>query len=623
MCGIVGHINFVNSPSVEQIQNCVYNIRHRGPDNEGLWISPGGQIVLGHTRLSIIDLSSSAHQPMLDPYTGNCIVYNGEIYNFKSLRQYCETLGEKFYTYSDTEVILAMYRRHGIECLHRLRGMFAFALWDENKKCLFIARDRYGQKPINYYQSGNDLIFCSELAPLSKHPEVTTELDNESLELYLQLGYIPAPWTIYNKIKKLPPAHFAVFNKSGLTIKRYWDIDYREKVKLSMDEAIDALEEKLTEAIKLRMISDVPVGALLSGGVDSSIVVALMSKISNVPVNTYSIGFTYEAFNELSYANHAAAICRTNHYTQTLNGSVEAILPKLIKHYGEPFADSSAVPSFFVCEAARKHVKVALTGDGGDELLGGYSRNWLSPLQLRTASLTPNLISPTNLIKLSSLLSEVENMPLKVVRKLIRDYAWPELSVIPTRNEFWNNKGRTDLMQKKINKNLIVNWLCTWYCKSTERANDPIDRMLYFESNTMLPGDLLTKMDIASMCHGLELRSPMIDHEVIEFCAQLPYAFKVNNRIGKYLLKRLAEKYFPSTLVHRHKMGFRIPLHEWLTTDLKNSLNETLLDRNAMHPLNHKIITQTLDEFLRGNVEHASRIWALFMYGLWVKFSKE
>ncbi len=278
----------------------VQAIRHRGPDHSAVWVSPGRQCVLGHARLSIVDLTPHGHQPMLDPETGNCIV--GEIYNFQMLRKECQDLGDTFRSKSDTEVILALYRRHGVACLKKLRGMFAFAIWDERNQCLFLARDRTGKKPLNYALVSGGIVFCSEIDPLARHPNVSQEMDMEALELYLQLQYIPAPWTIYKSIRKLPPAHYALFDEHGLYLERYWDVDYTRKVRISEQDALDGLEEKLTEAVRLRMIADVPLGALLSGGVDSSVVVALMAKLSGEPVHTYSIGFREKAYNELPYA---------------------------------------------------------------------------------------------------------------------------------------------------------------------------------------------------------------------------------------------------------------------------------------------------------------------------------
>ena len=360
MCGIAGELNWSARANRESVNAMVSGIAHRGPDDRGLWSSPNGACALGHARLSIVDLSLAGHQPMLDPLTGNAIVFNGEIYNFQSLRKDCEAAGDVFKSHSDTEVILALYRRHGFGCLKFLRGMFALAIWNEQRQQIFLARDRVGKKPLDYSVTKTGLAFCSELDPLSRQSGVDNGMDIEALELYLQCQFIPAPWTIYRGIRKLPPAHYAVYDRNGLKIERYWEIDYRDKIQISEAEALDALEEKLTEAVRLRMIADVPLGALLSGGVDSSVVVALMAKLSKEPVNTFSIGFEEEAFNELPWAQQAADRCGTQHHPEIVKGEVEHLLPTLARHYGEPFADSSAVPSFFVSATARRHVTVAL-----------------------------------------------------------------------------------------------------------------------------------------------------------------------------------------------------------------------------------------------------------------------
>ncbi|MGD9211993.1 MAG: asparagine synthase (glutamine-hydrolyzing), partial [Desulfobacteraceae bacterium] len=288
MCGIAGHLSFNSPPCSEHIVKMVNRIRHRGPDNQSIWISPKLECVLGHARLSIIDLTSAGHQPMIDVETGNSIVFNGEIYNFQILRKECIAAGDTFSSHTDTEVILKLYRRYGIDCLKKLRGMFAFSLWDEGNKRLFFARDRVGKKPLNYSFHNGEFIFCSEIDGLAKYPLISPTIDMEALDLYLQLQYIPAPWTIYKEIRKLPSAHFGIFDINGLTIEKYWDIDYFPKLKISGQDALDGLEEILTEAVKLRMISDVPLGALLSGGVDSSVIVALMAKLSNTSIRTFS-----------------------------------------------------------------------------------------------------------------------------------------------------------------------------------------------------------------------------------------------------------------------------------------------------------------------------------------------
>lgn len=622
MCGIAGNLDWTGRSNIEPVVNTmVSGIVHRGPDDRGLWSSPNGVCVLGHTRLSILDLSPAGHQPMVDTLTGNAIVFNGEIYNFQFLRKDCEAAGDIFKSLSDTEVILALYRRHGVACLKFLRGMFAFAIWDEKHQQLFIARDRVGKKPLNYALTKEGLAFCSELYPLSRHPGVDTGMDTEALEFYLQCQFIPAPWSIYRGIRKLPPAHYAIYSRAGLKTEQYWDIDYRDKIRISEADALDALEEKLTEAVRLRMISDVPLGALLSGGVDSSVVAALMSKLSGKPIRTFSIGFEEEAFNELSFAQQAAERCGTIHHPEIVKGDVENLLPILSRHYGEPYADSSAVPSFFVSASARGHVTVALNGDGGDELLGGYPRYWLSDPAMRLSGLLGDLIPPHFLADMAPRLLAAKNIPQRVARKLLMQYANPELRSVIMYAGFWDDMDRKELLPDS-NGNMLCDWRRTWLKGAFAHADNPVERMLWLDNRTYLPGDLLVKMDIASMHCGLETRSPLLDHEVIEFCARLPVCYKVKNRVGKYLLKKLAERYFPADFVHRRKMGFGIPLAPWLRGPLRHVLRDTLLDTQIMYPLSGEVINRTLKEFESGGNAHESRLWTLLMFGNWRRQQK-
>jgi asparagine synthase (glutamine-hydrolysing) len=617
MCGIAGAVSWRRSVSMDAVAALTHAVAHRGPDDQGLWQNPGGQCGLGHRRLSIIDLSAAGHQPMIDPSTGNVIVFNGEIYNFKELREDCEAAGEYFASHSDTEVILALYRRHGIGCVGRLRGMFAFAIWDERRQQLVIARDRVGKKPLNYALTEAGIAFCSELEPLSRHAGADSTMDHEALELYLQCQYIPAPWTIYRGIRKLPAAHIAVFSRAGLALEQYWTVDYRRKIRIAEADALDALEEKLAEAVRLRMISDVPLGALLSGGVDSSVVVALMAKLSGAPVRTFSMGFAEEAFNELPFAEEAAKRCGTLHHPEIVHADVEHLLPQLARHYGEPFADASAVPSFLVSQAARRHVTVAMNGDGGDELLGGYPRYWLSPFAMRLSPWLSGAIPPARALALVSRFASAKTLPQRAARKLLTEYIQPHLSSVTMYGDFWNDAERAALMGAAGREEVLPRWRAQWLAEACAHATNPVDRMLWLDNRTYLAGDLLVKMDIAAMHCGLETRSPLLDHEVIEYCAALPAGLKVKNGVGKYLLKKLAERYFPVSFVHRPKMGFGIPLAAWLRGPLRATLEGVLRDEATMAPLNIRYIGQILDEFLLRNVDHSSRLWALLMYGNW------
>lgn len=622
MCGIAGELSFSQPPASDAVSHLVHNIRHRGPDDAGIWVSPGGECVLGHARLSIIDLSPLGHQPMIDPLTGNAVVFNGEIYNYRELRKACEAAGDSFRSESDTEVILALYRRYGPSCLAQLRGMFAIALWDARDQRLFLARDRVGKKPLNYAVTPSGLVFCSEIYPLSRHPAVSREMDMEATELYLQLQAVPAPWTIYKQVRKLPPAHMAIFDRSGLRIERYWNVDYRGKLQLSEADAVEALEEKLTEAVRLRMISDVPLGALLSGGVDSSLVVALMAKLAGEPVRTFSIGFREEAFNELPWAAQAAHRYGTVHHPEVVAGDVEHLLPLLARHYGEPYADSSAVPSFHVSRVARQHVTVVLNGDGGDELLGGYSRYAVSDRTIQVGTAIGRILGPRGLVGLMPLWANARSFPERALRRLARDFMSPEMGGLLMFMGYWNDDLRSALLGPHATSGLLQSWRLRWLSEAFEQASNPIDRMLWLDNRTYLPDDLLVKMDIASMHCGLETRSPLLDHEVIEFCARLPVHLKVQQRTGKYLLKRLAEKYFPREFVYRRKMGFGIPVAQWLRGPLKQHVESVILNPRHMDPLNMNAVRSAWDRLNASSGgamadAEAGRIWSLLMFGQW------
>jgi asparagine synthase (glutamine-hydrolysing) len=615
MCGIAGNVEFQGCSSSAMVSQMVAGVRHRGPDDLGIWSSPNNHCTLGHTRLKIIDLSELGHQPMVDPQTGNCIVFNGEIYNFQSLRKALQSEGEKFVSKTDTEVILALYRREGTQCLNKLQGMFAFAIWDPEKEQLFFARDRLGKKPFVYSETKNGIIFCSEIDPLARCRRDECKVDTAALDLYLQLQYIPAPYTIYSNIRKLPPGHWGVFDKEGVRIEKFWDIDYLEKISISEVDAIDALEEKLLDAVRLRMVADVPIGALLSGGVDSSLVVAMMAKLNGGAVKTFSMGFAEQDFNELSYAQQVSDAYGTEHYPEIVCGDVASQLPGIVRSYGEPFADSSAIPSFAVCTLARQYVSVVMNGDGGDELLGGYHKFSLGKYALTSSRVLGNFLPNRLACQLLSSISSADSIPKKLIHRILTTYIRPDLRSVPGSGPFWYDEIRAQLLSSESHDN-VHKWRLKWLDHACQAAKDPIDRMLWYDKSTYLPGDLLTKMDIASMHCGLEARSPLLDSSLFEFCAKLPIEFKVHKGVGKYLLKKVAERYFPKDFVHRKKMGFAIPLARWLSGPLSKLLDDILRDSNAMEPLSMRVVSMELDKFrLRG--QNPSRIWTLLMYGLW------
>lgn len=617
MCGIAGQISFQSPVDPASLMDLVRGIAHRGPDDQGIHVSPGRRCGLGHARLSIIDLSPLGHQPMLDAEAGNAIVFNGEIYNFPALRESCEVAGYRFRSHTDTEVILALYRLHGIECLARLRGMFAFAIWDEARQRLFFARDRVGKKPFHYALNSRGFAFCSEIDPLSRHPWTDRELDYQALDYYLQLQAVPAPLTIYRGIRKLLPAHYGILESGQLTVRRYWQPEYRDKLAITGADALDAFEEKFAESVRLRMVADVPVGALLSGGVDSSLVVALMSRYADQPVRTFSVGFNEDAVDESAYAQQAADLCGSLHRPVRMSAPDLDDLPRLVKRYGEPYGDYSALPSFLVCTTARQEVAVVLNGDGGDELLGGYPRYELSKRE-QDYSRWAQLSLPVPLKKQVDWMLKSERFPYRKLHRLFLRYAMADCAPLTMLHGVGSDRERRTLLPFEGGGTNLPDWRLKWLSEARAMTDNPIDSMLWLDNHTYLPDDLLVKMDVAAMQCGLEARSPFLDHELIEFCARLPVSQKVRGGVGKYLIKKLAERYFPNEFVHRPKMGFGIPLKTWLHGPMFPMVRDVLCDPICMAPLNHNLVRRYLDEFEKGRyAAEPVRIWTLLMYGLW------
>ena len=611
MCGICGHFSVHDSPSQDNLLAMTYRLEHRGPDHLAIYVD--GPIGLGHTRLSIIDLSSAGHQPMHDAETGNIIVYNGEIYNYQILRQSLIRQGYKFQSNTDTEVVFKLYDRDGVECLKRLRGMFAFAIWDRKRQRLFLARDRLGQKPLVYSKQGDKFLFASEIQALANHPGVSKEIDLDALDLYLAHQFIPAPWTIYRDIRKLPPAHYMLVDwKNNISIHRYWQLDYTKKIDITEEEAIEETLARLRDAVRLRLISDVPLGALLSGGVDSSLVVSLMSQLSGEPVRTFSIGFDEDEFNELPYARTVANLYQTKHHEEIIHADILEILPKLAHHYGEPYADKSAVPSFYVSQMARQHVTVALNGDGGDELCAGYSvynlpmlTYWFSRLPV---AIRQRLTAPYSTSK-SRLLRKWYNMFLPESRVL--DY-----------KAFWTSDARSNLYNEDVRFCLdkqAYHYKRMLLSTAHQHSNNIIDAMLWIGNNAYLPDDLLVKMDIASMAHSLEARSPFLDHELVEFCATLPANLKVRGGQTKYLLKKIGERFLPEDILYRPKQGFSLPVSKWLRGSMKDFVKDMLIDnaKGVTIYFNPKTIRKIFEAHLSGREEHGYRLWCLLNFEMW------
>ncbi|MBU0951929.1 MAG: asparagine synthase (glutamine-hydrolyzing) [Elusimicrobia bacterium] len=626
MCGICGIFNFGgNKPVTEpEIRLMCDLIRHRGPDDEGIYTT--GNAGLGIRRLSIIDLQTG-HQPIHNEDSSIWTVLNGEIYNFQEVRQALIQKGHKFYTKTDTEVIVHSYEEYGENCVDQLRGMFAFAVWDNRKKQIFIARDRIGKKPLFYTVAGNSLVFASEMKSILAHLKSTPEIDLSAIHLFLTYQYIPGPGTIFKTIKRLQPASTLLCKLDGqIKIEQYWNIDFRKKTQLSFNDAKTRLVELLTESTKLRMISDVPLGAFLSGGLDSSIITGLMSKLSSKPVKTFSIGFEEETFSELGYAKIVANHFKTDHHEFIVKPHFIDILPKLLWHYDQPFADTSALPSYYVAKETRSHVTVALNGDGGDENFAGYLRHkamkgaiyfsW--PFRLLGSKLTN---------KLASLIPHTESSNarsrFRYMHRLFSALAQPP----QTRNVIWHayfdnetkNKIYSTNMKEHFSGNDAYSYLENTFLNAPAPSGDTIDRTLYTDLMTYLPECLLVKMDIASMANSLETRSPLLDHKLIEFTSSLPSNWKLHNLTSKYIFKEAFKDILPEQILKRGKQGFGIPVGKWFKNELRDYSHNVLLDSKSLNRgyFDKTEMRNLLDEHVTGKNDHGYRIWALLVLELW------
>lgn len=614
MCGIAGIWYFDRERPVDPalLRAMTEQLIHRGPDEDGCYTD--GSIGLGFRRLSIIDVAGS-HQPMPNENQRCWIVFNGEIYNFQELRA---RLAAKhtFQTRGDTETILHAYEDDGPDCVQHLRGMFAFAVWDAGADTLTLAVDRFGKKPIYYLADGEKFIFASELKALLQHPGLKVELDLEALDEYLYLGYVPAPRTIFQQIRKLPPAHTLVVKRDGsLTPREYWHPHFIEPSQYDtrpLPELAAELRHLLTEAVRLRMISDVPLGAFLSGGVDSSAVVALMSQVSSQPVKTFAIGFDESGFDETHYAQEVADFCHTDHTREVVRPDVVAILPKLIHQYDEPFADSSMIPTYYVAQAARQHVTVALSGDGGDEIFAGYHRyrNVFRHLLLQR-------IIPARLRPLAGVIGR--RLPKRFkIGPYLAHVAQPALPFLPMQTEFFDATQRSSLYdtdmplqsqtirQQLLSETAALHWLSQYQ---------------YLDVRTYLPGDILVKVDRASMLASLETRAPLLDHIVFEFMAKVPPQYKMTRRDSKILLKEALKGLLPPSIYRRDKRGFVIPLRDWLAKPLNPLLRDTLLDSTAQSRglFRAKSVRRLIEDHTKGKADHQHRLWALLCFELWAR----
>jgi asparagine synthase (glutamine-hydrolysing) len=618
MCGIAGIVATEpgTKQDVETIRLMCNAIVHRGPDDEGFYVREGAG--LGMRRLSIIDLAGG-HQPIHNEDRDVWVVYNGEIYNFLELRRDLESRGHRFYTHSDTEVIVHLYEEFGAECIGKLRGMFAIALWDERRKTLLLARDRLGKKPLHYALHKGNLYFGSEIKSLLAVAPELADVNREAMLSYFQFGYIPDPLTAFRAIHKLPPGHLLEFEAGQVRVRSYWNLpSYGTFDPGSEQECLDELERRLEEAVRIRLISDVPLGALLSGGVDSSIIVALMARANSGSVKTFSIGFPNEDFSEAAHARAVAERFSTNHNEFIVDPDFSETLDKLTHMLEEPFADSSILPTYHVSRLARQHVTVALSGDGGDELYAGYDRYEIN-LHRHAFKRIPAWLGRAYRNYAYPLLPDgtrgkkfVYNISLGTRDRYIDSISY----LTPDARERAIFSG--DFLGFAASRPAPAELFRNYYDRAP--ADDELSRMQYLDTKTYLPADVLTKVDRMSMATSLEVRCPLLDHEIVEWSASLAPHWKLRMGQSKYALKKLAERLgVPSQAIHRPKQGFAMPLVHWFRKELKSGIGQILLEPRSLARgyLNPSGVRAMLEEHWQGRRDNSGSLWILLMFELW------
>ena len=628
MCGITGIFDTrgkrdIDRVALERMNQSQY---HRGPDEGGVHVEPG--VGLGHRRLSIIDVSTG-QQPLYNEDGSVCVVFNGEIYNYQELIPELQSLGHTFHTRSDTEVIVHAWEAWGEASVERFRGMFAYVLWDRNRETLFLARDRLGVKPM-YYAILDDgtLLFGSELKSLLAHGGLKREIDPLAVEEYFSLGYVAEPRSIFRQGRKLPPASTLAIRR-GQPVgepREYWDVRFSLDQKLSDADACEQLTEKLRESVRMRMISEVPLGAFLSGGVDSSAVVAMMAGISADPVSTCSIAFADPAYNESEFAKKVADRYHTNHHIETVESEDFDLIDTLARMYDEPYADSSAIPTYRVCQLARKHVTVALSGDGGDESFGGYRRYKLHLMEEHMRAALPAGLRRPLFGALGQLYPKADWAPRMfrakttfeaMARNSVQAY-FHSMSLIRT-------PLRTNLYSDSFKKLLAGYSAEEVFTRHAARAgtDDPLALIQYIDLHTYLVGDINTKVDRASMAHSLEVREPLMDHPLVEWAATLPSAFKLQGSNGKAFFKKALEPSLPNDVLYRPKMGFAVPLARWFRGPLKARMRSALLEGPMLDCgyFNPAVVRQLVEQHESGRNDHSTPLWTLLMFDAFLRNS--
>ncbi|MEW6983621.1 XrtA/PEP-CTERM system amidotransferase [Colwelliaceae bacterium 6471] len=629
MCGVTGYINLEFDNVVDQTLLSKMNQAqfHRGPDEGGEYVDE--HVALGHRRLSIIDLSSG-QQPMTSSDGNFVLIFNGEIYNFQDTRKELEQLGYQFSTHSDTEVILNAYIQWGAECVERLQGMFTFAVWHQQEKSLFIARDRLGIKPLFYSIINNRLFFASELKSIALVPGLNKKIDSKAIEQYFALGYVAEPHTIYQQVAKLEPGHTLTIKVGDKVpeIKKYWDVSYAKQIERSESEYQIEMVTQFKKAVDSHMMAEVPLGSFLSGGVDSSAVVAMMSQLSDQPVNTCSIGFDVKDYNETDFAREVAARYNTAHQEKIVASDDFSLVDELATLYDEPYADSSAMPTYRVCQLAREKVTVCLSGDGADELLAGYRRYNLLMNEEKVRSILPDVIRKPLFGTLGKIYPKLDWAPQFLRAKS----TFQSLAMDTTEGYFHGVSILTNQQRKELFSPELYQALNGYSALEVFRehennfdGHDPLSLLQYLDIKTYLVGDILTKVDRASMAHSLEVRVPFLDHKFVEWTATVPTSLKIKNGCGKYLLKKAMEPHLPNDVLYRNKMGFRVPLTDWFRGPLKEKLRDALLSEQIAESglFNMNTIKRWLDDHQSGRREYSAPLWTLLMFASFYKSAEE
>ncbi len=625
MCGICG-IRYFNSrekPPVGLVQAMTDSIYHRGPDGEGAYIGEG--IALSMRRLSIIDVAGG-QQPISNEDGSVQIVFNGEIYNHLELRKMLERVGHRFRTTTDTEVIVHLYEEYGVKCLDHLQGMFAFALWDERKQQLFVARDRLGIKPLFYYMDRDCFIFASEMKSILLHPSVQRDLDWNGVDAYFCYNFIPAPLTIYSKVRKLLPGHYMIVDPHGAKEVEYWDLSFKASPIKKIEEIEEGFTSLMKDAVKSHLMSEVPLGAFLSGGIDSGLIVALMAETMSEPIKTFTLGFGGKVgayLDERGYAREVSRRYRTDHEEYSVLPDGEEILGRIVRSFDEPFADDSVIPTYYICGLARKKVTVALTGLGGDENFAGYERHLGLGVSEKMATI-PKFVLQKILTPMILSLREEKGGHYRVnhLKRFIQAAGLPPAMRYQSYISAMPKEERRRLYSSEVSKKIDFDYVDSlgWLYFSRCDSDDVVNRALYQDMKMYLPDDILALSDRLSMYHSLELRVPFVDHRIIEFCAGIPSRLKIKGLRKKWLLTKIAKKYLPSRVIDHRKQGFASPMAAWLNNDLKRFTEKMLDDRTIadQHVFDPRRIEIILSEHQTRRRLNDKSIFSLLMFQVWL-----